>query len=349
MHIANTTARFLFVMDPYESLNLETETSLLLMQALIDRGQAVFYLPWQDVGLIDGSPIGRVHAVRHAEPYRSSASTWMDLNRFDVVVTRKDPPFDGGYLHLTLILDHLDPKVLQINEVDALRTFNEKLLPLRWPSFAPPTVVSMNAERLADFTAAHREVVLKPLDDCSGRGISKLAWDEQGAFRAEIDEALSDPNGKPRYLLAQKYLGEVKKGDKRVFLVNGDPVGVVNRIPAPGQFLANIHQGAMCRPAGLGDRERRIIDTIKPFLIDHGIFLAGADFIGGYLTELNITSPSALRQINEVTGGALEYRIVDAMLARLARHRRGGVQKSSLKSADYGTEMRSVRECSHAV
>ena len=348
MHIANTTARFLFVMDPYKSLNLETETSLL-MQALIDRGQAVFYLPWQDLGLIDGAPRGRVHAVRHAEPYRPAAPTWMDLNRFDAVVIRKDPPFDGNYLHLTLILDHLDPRVLQINEVDALRTFNEKLLPLRWPSFTPPTIVSMNAERLADFAATHREVVLKPLDDCSGRGISKLAWDEQGAFRAELDEALSDLNGKPRYLLAQKYLGEVKQGDKRVFLVNGDPVGVVNRIPAPGQFLANIHQGAMCRPAGLSDRERRIIDTIKPFLIDKGLFLAGADFIGGYLTELNITSPSALRQINEVTGGALEYRLVDAMLMRLARHRCGGIPKSAPQSADYGTEIGSVRECSRAV
>ena len=349
MRVANTTARFLFVMDPYESLNLETETSLLLMQALIDRGQTVFYLPWQDVGLIDGAPRGRVHAVRHAEPYRPAAPTWMDLNRFDAVVIRKDPPFDGNYLHLTLILDHLDPRVLQINEVDALRTFNEKLLPLRWPSFTPPTIVSMNAERLADFAATHREVVLKPLDDCSGRGISKLAWDEQDAFRAELDEALSDLNGKPRYLLAQKYLGEVKQGDKRAFLVNGDPVGVVNRIPAPGQFLANIHQGAMCRPAGLSDRERRIIDTIKPFLIDNGLFLAGADFIGGYLTELNITSPSALRQINEVTGGALEYRIVDAMLVRLARHRCGGIPKSAPKSADYGTEIGSVRECSRAV
>ena len=96
MRIANTTARFLFVMDPYESLNLETETSLLLMQALIDRGQTVFYLPYRDLGLLDGSPMGRVHAVRHAEPYRPAASTWMDLNPFDVVVTRKDPPFDGN-------------------------------------------------------------------------------------------------------------------------------------------------------------------------------------------------------------------------------------------------------------
>lgn len=316
-----TTARFLFVMDPYDSLNLDTETSLLLMQALIDRGQTVFYLPYEDLALIDGKPAGRALPVEQAAPYRPGEPAWMDLNRFDVVLIRKDPPVDGRYLHLTLILDHLDPRILRINDIDALRRFNEKLLPLRWPHAAPPSVVSMNAERLAEFTAAHREVVLKPLDDCSGRGISKLAWDERGAFRAEIEAALCDANDNPRYLMAQKYLGDVKKGDKRVFLVNGDPVGIVNRIPGPGRFLANIHQGATCEPAGLTGAERRIIDTIKTFLIDKGIFLAGADFIGGYLTELNITSPSAVRQINEVTGEVVEYRIVDAMLGKLHRHR----------------------------
>ena len=126
-------------------------------------------------------------------------------------------------------------------------------------------------------------------------------------------------DGKARFLVAQKYLPAVSLGDKRVYLVNGEAVGMVNRIPQPGSYLANIHQGAQCEAAQLSARESHIINTIAPFLLDHGIFLAGADFIDGYLTELNITSPSAIRQINDVSGEQVQHRIVDAMLARIGR------------------------------
>jgi len=241
------------------------------------------------------------------------------LNRFDAVLVRKDPPFDTSYLQLTLILDHLDPGIAQFNDVQALRDFNEKMLPLRWPEFTPPTLISMNSDQLERFTIEHRSLVLKPLNDCSGRGILKIAWDEQGDFRKTINEALIDSDGKPRFLVAQKYLPAVSQGDKRVYLVNGKPLGMVNRIPQPGSYLANIHQGAISEATQLTARENHIVKAIAPFLLEHGIFLAGADFIDGYLTELNITSPSAIRQINEVSGEQVQHRIVDAMLKRIAR------------------------------
>jgi len=283
-------ANFLFIMDPYETLNLETETSLLLMQELIERDQGVYWLQPEDLALEHNQPMGRAFQVTGTDPLRRAEPAWTNLNRFDAVLVRKDPPFDTGYLQLTLILDHLDPDIAQFNDVKALRDFNEKILPLRWPEFTPPTLISMNADQLAHFTTKHQSVVLKPLNDCSGRGISKIDWDKDGAFRQRLSDA-------------------------------GKPVGIVNRVPQAGSYLANIHQGATCEAAELSARENHIIKTIAPFLREQGVFLAGADFIDDYLTELNITSPSAIRQINAVSGQQVQRRIVDAMLDHMSLNR----------------------------
>ena len=317
----NTPAKFLFIMDPAETLNLETETSLLLMQELIRRGHGAYWLQQEDLALVHDQPMGMVSQVSSAEPLLRAEPAWLNLNYFDAVLVRKDPPFDTDYLQLTLILDYLDPAVAQFNEVKALRDFNEKMLPLRWPEFTPPTLISMSAEQIERFAVEHRSLILKPLNDCSGRGILKIGWDERGDFRKQVGEALMGSDGKPRFLLAQKYLPAVSRGDKRVYLVNGKPLGMVNRIPQPGSYLANIHQGAKSVPTQLSARESYIIRTIAPFLRENGIMLAGADFIGGYLTELNITSPSAVRQINQVSGEAVQVGIVDAMLEKIALKR----------------------------
>lgn len=326
----NRAARFLFVMDAYEDLDRSTETSLLLMQELIERGHCVFWMQQEGLALEHDRPVGRVSRVIDVEPLVRAQPVWSPLDRFDAVLVRKDPPFDTEYLQLTLILDHLDPGVVQFNEARALRDFNEKMLPLRWPQFTPPSLVTMSADRLARFARRHRTLVLKPLNDCSGRGIEKLEWDARGNHRRQIEAALRGPDGKPRFVLAQLYLDAVIEGDKRVYLVDGQPLGMVNRIPQPGSFLANIHQGATSVATQLSAREDEIIRTIAPFLREQGILLAGADFIGGYLTELNITSPSAVRQINEVSGGHLHIGIVDAMLQRTKRRScRSGCRSTS--------------------
>jgi glutathione synthase len=315
----STPTKFLFIMDAFETLNLHTETSLLLIQELIERGHEAYWLQSEDLALVHDQPMGRVYTVTSASPVERAQPAWSNLNSFDAVLVRKDPPVDTEYLQLTLILDHLDPGIAQFNDVKALRDFNEKMLPLQWPEFTPPTLITMNRDQLESFTAEHQSIVLKPLNDCSGRGISKIEWDERGDFRKQISAALTDAGGTARFLVAQKYLPAVSQGDKRVYLVNGEPLGMVNRVPQPGSYLANIHQGARCEAAQLGAREHHIIKTIAPFLVDHGIFLAGADFIDGYLTELNITSPSAVRQINAVSGDQVQQRIVDLMLAKIAR------------------------------
>jgi glutathione synthase len=301
-------------MDPYDTLNLQTETSLLLMQELVDRGQLVYWLQQEDTALVHDQPMGLVYPVTQIEPLLRSDPCWLSLNGFDAVLVRKDPPFDTGFLQLTLILDHLDSGVTQFNNVSALRNFNEKILPLRWPSLTPPTLISMNADQIEGFANEHRSIVLKPLNDCSGRGIHKIDLIKSNNPRRRIEAALTDPQGKPQFLVAQKFLRKVSQGDIRVYLVNGEPVGMVNRIPKADSFLANIHQGAKCENASLSTREQHVIRRIAPFLQENGIFLAGADFIDGYLTELNITSPSAIRQINDVSGQRVQQQIVDAML-----------------------------------
>jgi glutathione synthase len=315
----NETERFSFVflMDPYASLNLVTETSLLLMDELIARGHDVYWLQQEGLSLRDDQPFGELSRVESIRPFLCSTPQSQNLNRFDAILVRKDPPFDTGYLQLTLMLDFLSDSVVQFNSIKALREHNEKLLPLRWPELTPPTLVSMDIERLEAFLVEHRKIVLKPLNDCSGRGIVRVEWDRRKSYREPLSDSVHDENGKPRYVLAQKYLAGVHAGDKRVYLANGRPVGTVNRIPRPGQFLANIHQGASCHETELAEAENRAIQTIAPFLRREGIFLAAADFIGGYLTELNITSPSAIRQINEVTGLEVHKAIVDAMLAEM--------------------------------
>ena len=151
----NMPAKFLFIMDPPDTLNLATETSLLLMQELINRGQSVFWLQQEDLVLRQDRPTGLVSPVTGADPLQLDEPSWSDLDSFDAVLVRKDPPFDTQYLHLTLILDHLGPRVVQFNDVRALRNFNEKMLPLRWADFAPPTLVSMDAGRLGQFARQH--------------------------------------------------------------------------------------------------------------------------------------------------------------------------------------------------
>jgi glutathione synthase len=315
-----TPRRLLFVMDPYASLNLATETSLLLMQELIDRGHAVDWIELDAITL-DGDRLRlSTRRVEQVAPLVLGAAVDSDGHAFDAALIRKDPPFDGNYLHLTQLLDRLPATVLQVNPARALRAFNEKLVAMRFERFMPPTIVSMAADALATFVRAHGRAVLKPLDDCSGRGITFVDAHDP-ALDALIATHLRDAGGKPRFLQAQAFLPAIAAGDKRVYLVDGEVAGIVNRVPAEGSLLGNIHQGASVHAAGLSDAEIECIDALRPFLREHGLLLVGADFIGAKLTELNITSPSAVRQINAVSGERLERRLVDAILAAIERHR----------------------------
>jgi glutathione synthase len=305
-------------MDPYETLNLETETSLLIMQELIARGVQVTWLEEHGIGLRDGHLHGETREVLSIEPFRLGSARVESLDQYDALLPRIDPPVDADYVQATQLLDFLSPHVVQFNPARALRTFNEKLIPLMWPQFTPPTLVSREIEEFTAFFSKHRDIILKPLNECSGRGIKRLQHRSGRSFRRQIEEALGEPRITATFMLAQKFLPGVQNGDKRVFLLDGEPLGAVNRIPKDPHSLANIHQGAMCEATSLSGRELQVLRAVGPFLRQENILLAGVDFIDGYLTEVNITSPSALRQINAVSGTSLETVIVDAMLDRIA-------------------------------
>lgn len=308
--------RFLFIMDPFDTLNLATETSLLFMEELLARGHEVLWCEIDGLILRQDKLFAEVKSVTSIAPIAFEEAREIAVDGVDALFVRPDPPFDSTYLHLTYLLDFVSGDVLQLNPGRALRNYNEKLSTLHFAHLAPPTLTTMNEGALLAFLEEHREIVIKPLDQCSGRGIVKLASNAPDT-RQRIEALVRSVDGKPRFVTAQKFLAEITRGDKRVYLAGGEPVGLVNRIPADGGWLGNIHQGAACTATDLTLKERAAISQIKPFLHENGIFLAGLDFIGEKITEINITSPSAIRQINEVTGEKIHKRIIDLILERL--------------------------------
>ena len=314
--------RFLFLMDPYDTLNLETETSLLLMDELKQKGHTVYWIEPDVLHLMQDQVVGEVRPVESVSPFRLGPAEEQKLANFDSLLIRNDPPFDVNYYHLMLILDYLPPRVIQINPSKALRDLNEKISGLNLPHFSPPSMTTKNWQQMLQFVKEEGEIVIKPLGDCSGRGVEKLS-----AKDPDLEQRLKTRMGEGKsshYLTAQAFLPAIYEGDKRVFFVDGECLGIVNRIPADGSFMGNIHQGARCEAATLSDHEEEIVEAIGAFLESHNVFMAGIDLIGGKITEINLTSPSAVRQINEVSGLQIHKRIVEKILAYVAREQSKG-------------------------
>ena len=312
----------LCVIDPLETLHLPTETSLLLIEELARRGHRTAVATLSDLYLSERGASVRAQAIsvdqqRHPF-YVVGAPVEGRFDDFDLVLMRKDPPVDADYIVATFVLERAAAEVPVVNDPVSLRSVNEKLLPLDFPQFVPPTLISNDVHRLEAFVGQHGRVVLKPLEDCSGRGVQVV--DREHASQRIAAYLAARQN---RYVMAQRFIPGVAAGDKRILLLAGEPVGAVNRVPTGPDQLANIHQGARVEATTLTARERDIIAAIKPTLLERRLWLAGIDVIGGYLTEVNVTSPSAARQINAVSGTHVEVPIVDA-LERLAARPRGG-------------------------
>lgn len=307
----------LFVIDPLEVLILETETSLLLMAEARRRGHTSWIAHLRDLSMRDRESRARAREIvvdESSRPfYQLGPPQERAVETFDLVLMRKDPPVDTAYYNALTILEPAREKVPVVNDPVGIRRSNEKLLPLEIPGAAAPSVVTADPEVAAAFVREHEDLVVKPLNEFSGRGITRLSL-RDSTLDADAMGALAAHHG--QHVLLQRFLPEVMRGDKRVFVVDGKPIGWVNRIPRPGSFRANIHQGAAVEAAELTGREREVIEAAGPILGARGIELAGFDFIGDYLTEINVTSPSAVRQINRVMGTRLEEPIVDYLEAR---------------------------------
>ncbi|MGQ0793500.1 MAG: glutathione synthase [Deltaproteobacteria bacterium] len=302
-----------FVMDPVGSINIEKDTTFVLMMETEARGHEVWYLELKDLFIRDGAAWGRAAQIslqRGRDHYRLVRAQTLPLDAFDVVWMRKDPPFNMDYIYSTYILSLANPKkTFVINNPKGIRESNEKLYALNFHGFAPPALVAKDISMLAGFLAeVGGEMVVKPLDGCGGEGIFYVKEGDRNA--GVILETITERGA--RYVMAQKFIERVSEGDKRIILLNGEPLGAVLRVPKPGgEFRCNFHSGGSPMETELTRRDIEICQGIAPKLREDGLYFVGIDVIGGYLTEVNSTSPTGVQEINRFTGRKLEAQAVD--------------------------------------
>ena len=232
----------------------------------------------------------------------------------DVVWLRQDPPFDMGYITTTHLLDMIHPKTLVVNDPFWVRNYPEKLLVLQFPELTPPTTIARDLATLRAFKDAHGDIILKPLYGNGGAGVFRLGPDDRNL--TSLHELFSAINREP--LIAQKFLPDVSNGDKRVILVDGEPVGAINRVPQKGETRSNMHVGGKPEKIGLSARDLEICAAIGPLLREKGQIFVGIDVIGDYLTEINVTSPTGIQELERFDGTNTAERIWEAIEARRA-------------------------------
>lgn len=251
--------------------------------------------------------------VQFPEAYvENNPLTHKCLDDFDFVFMRKDPPFNINYVFVTNLLSFCK-KALVVNKPQALRDFNEKLAILHFPELICPTIVSKDADDFSEFLEEHKKIVLKPLDGKGGEGI--FVVDQKDKNFASILESLSDFGN--RFITAQKYIPEIKDGDKRVILANGELIGAMKRIPSDKDHRGNMRTGGSIAQHKLSKRDLEICDALKDFFVEHGIYFAGIDIIGDYLTEINITSPTCLHEVNSLDGLSGDQRLENQLLMKI--------------------------------
>ena len=308
--------RHLFILDPLDRLHVDGDTSVAFIREAWRRGHAVDTCEVADLGQRDGAPFVRATATSAGADVGGWASVAAArrelLAGYDAVWMRKDPPLDDAYLFATLLMSRAEGPVM-VNDPAALRDENEKLFALEFPELCPTTLVSRDVEELLAFRdELGGEMIVKPLDGNGGRGVFHLTPGDRNA-RAIVEAGTSHGS---RLLMAQQYLPAVRQGDKRVILIEGEPAGAVLRVPAADEARANLHVGGSAVHAELTERDREICARIGPRLREKGVIFAGIDVVGDHLTEINITSPTGVREIEQLSGVALEAQVLDAVEAR---------------------------------
>lgn len=311
-----------FVMDPIEKLDIEADTSFVLMLEAQRRGHRVYYLDPGDVGIDDN----RVSAKVRRATLRREAGRHVDLepprqvlvdDEFDLVFQREDPPVDADYITVTQILS-LCRRARVLNRPEGILAANEKLYALHFRDLMPPTCVVREIPKLIDFmTKMGGEMIVKPLYGKGGEGIFHVRNDDRNLFSI-LEQATGFG---ARWTMAQRYLPAVREGDKRILLVEGEPLGAVLRVPAAGETRSNLHVGGRPVKAVVDDHDRRIIERIAPRLRRDGLFFVGIDVIGRLLTEVNVTSPTGMQEMNALDGARYEETFFDRVEALLEESR----------------------------
>jgi glutathione synthase len=305
-------------MDPIETVNIDADSTFVLALEAQRRGHRLHhYLP-QDMSLRHGRLVALVRSLevrREAgNHFTLGPRTATDLATFDVVLMRQDPPFDMAYITATHLLEHIHPRTLVINDPAHVRNAPEKLFVTHFPDLMPPTLISSHPEEIRAFRAEHRDIIVKPLFGNGGAGVFHVTRDDENLNA--LLEMFTKLGREP--VIVQRYLPEVREGDKRVILVDGVAAGAVSRVPAKGEARANLHVGGKATKTALTAREQAICAAIGPALKARGLVFVGIDVIGDYLTEINVTSPTGIQEINRLDGSALERQVWDAIEARRA-------------------------------
>jgi glutathione synthase len=305
-------------MDPIEGINIEGDTTFLMMETAQARGHSLFVYTTDKLALEDGRAFarGRDVAVQRVKGGHASVGDWrrVELAEFDVVLLRQDPPFDMHYIDTTYFLEAVHPRTLVVNNPTEVRNAPEKLLVTKFPTLQPPTLITLDREQIYDFRARHGDVVLKPLNGKGGSGVMRLLKDDPNLDA--LLELHAEIGREP--VIVQKFLPSVVKGDKRILLVDGEPAGGINRVPQKGQIRSNMAVGGQAEPVELTARDREICATIGPELRKRGLIFVGIDVIGDYLTEINVTSPTgavALKRFTGVDATALMWERIEALRA----------------------------------
>ena len=309
------------VMDPIAKIKPEKDTSFAMMLEAQRRGATLVYFELSDLYIDNGAPkgIGQQVTVRDQDKdfYTLGETTTYALGDIDVLLMRKDPPFDSEFLYATHILSLAERDgALVVNRPQSLRDFNEKLFTSYFPSLIPDTLVTRNSKLVREFHAKHKDVICKPLDGMGGASIFRVK--EDGTNLGVIIETLT-ANGQ-RQMMVQKYLPEIKDGDKRVLIVNGEVMPYcLARLPSAGETRGNLAAGGTGRPQPISDSDRRLAETIAPVLIEKGSIFVGRDVIGDRITEINGTSPTCVREIERAYDINIMAALFDAIEAKLAQ------------------------------
>jgi len=306
-----------FQMDHISSIDITGDSSFVLALEAQARGYELWHYEPQNLTLKDGRVMARAEQmqVRYeaGNHHTLGELEWIDLGDIDVIHMRQDPPFDMSYIAATHLLDLIHPETLVVNDPTEVRNAPEKLFMLRYPELLAPTMISRDPIAVRAFRDEHKDIIVKPLFGNGGAGVFHISPGDENLN--SLLEMFAGINREP--LMVQQYLPEVRDGDKRIILIDGKPVGATNRVPQKGEARSNMHVGGRAVRSELTEREHHICATIGPDLKARGLIFVGIDVIGGYLTEINVTSPTGIQEVNGFDNVKLEVDIWDAIEERL--------------------------------
>lgn len=310
------------IMDPIEKIDIDKDTTFALILEAEKRGHELYYMGVHQLSILGTTPQARFRRVsvgRATPHYKFGETASEPLDWFDVILMRKDPPFDMKFFFATHLLSLVDERrSLVVNHPRGLREANEKLYSLNFADVIPETLVSSDIAELKQFMVRlGGEMIIKPLDGCGGLGVFFLSQTDRNT-NALLESATND--GKT-LIMAQRYLPEIRQGDKRIIVLNGEPLGAVLRVPREDENRGNIHVGGRCVKTDLTQRDREICRVLAPSLKKLGLYFVGLDVIGEYLTEVNVTSPTGVQEINALNGVQLERQVIDFIEQKASKMR----------------------------